>query len=38
MEQHLMVGISVVSVLATLPVVYYARAVRRRLGRAKTKG
>lgn len=37
MEQHLMVGISVVSVLATLPVVYYARAVRRRLGRTNTK-
>jgi RNA polymerase sigma factor (sigma-70 family) len=31
-EQHQMLFISVISVLAVLPIVFYARAVRRRLG------
>jgi hypothetical protein len=37
-EPHLMVVISVITVLSVLPVIYYARAVRQRMGRKKTEG
>jgi hypothetical protein len=36
-EQHLMVVISVTLVLSVLPVIYYARTVRQRMGRKKAE-
>ncbi|MEO6992976.1 MAG: RNA polymerase sigma factor [Lacunisphaera sp.] len=36
-EQHMMVVISIITVLSVLPLIYYARAVRQRMGGKKTK-